>query len=229
MNQEFCDISDKGKSCCSKPIENSVPMDLKAHWNQAYRNSPDEQLGWYETDLSPTLGLVSKSNLGFGSRILNVGSGSTNLIDALLQRGYSKLIATDLSEVALQRLKARVGEKMVEFIVDDLTRPESLLHIEPVDLWIDRAVLHFFTDPNEQSVYFDLLKNKVKPGGFVMLAQFNLEGADKCSGLPVVRYSREMFEERLGEDFELLDSFNYTYTMPNGEERPYVYALFRKG
>ncbi len=228
MNQEFCEISDKGKSCCSKPADTSGPKDLKEHWNQAYRNSPDEQLGWYETDLSPTLDLVSKSNLGYGSRILNVGAGSTNLVDALLQRGYSNLIATDLSVVALQRLEERVGEKFVELIVDDLTKPESLLQIEPVDLWIDRAVLHFFTDPNDQEVYFDLLKDKVKSGGFVILAEFNLEGADKCSGLPVVRYSKEMFEERLGGDFELMDNFDYTYTMPNGEQRPYIYALFRK-
>jgi chemotaxis methyl-accepting protein methylase len=95
-------------------------------------------------------------------------------------------------------------------------------------LWHDRAVLHFFTEQSQQKAYFDLVKKALKPKGFVILAEFNLEGAKKCSGLDVFNYNEEMLQERLGSDFELLKSFNYTYTQPSGNTREYVYTLFQK-
>ena len=60
------------------------------------------------------------------------------------------------------------------------------------------------------------------------MAEFSLEGAQKCSGLDVKQYSKEMFKDKLGTNFELVDSFDYIYTMPSGAVRPYVYTLFRK-
>ena len=226
---DSCNINDKGKSCCSTATESNNEINLKEHWDKAYLNSPEEKLSWYETDLSPTLELVAKTGLDKSARILNVGAGSTTLIDELLAIGYSNLIATDISEVALKKLEDRLGIGKTECIVDDLTNPTYLKSIEPVDLWIDRAVLHFFTEKGEQDIYFDLLKSKVKGGGFVLLAEFNLNSATKCSGLPVHRYSKEMLIEKLGAGFELIDSFDYTYIMPSGNERLYVYTLFKKG
>jgi SAM-dependent methyltransferase len=227
MTEKSCDLNDKGNSCCSAPIQEET-IDLSNHWDKAYSNSEQEKLGWYETDLSPTLNLISKTGLQKSAKILNAGAGSTTLIDKLLETGYTNLIATDLSEVALKQLDVRTEGNSIDFIVDDLTNPEKLLNIDPVDLWIDRAVLHFFVEEKEQDTYFDLLKNKIKSKGFVILAEFNLNGATRCSGLPVHRYSEEMLIEKIGPDFELIDSFNYNYLMPSGAERPYIYTLFRK-
>ncbi len=227
MKGESCNISDKNKSCCSPQVENEN-VNLKEHWDNAYLNSSENKLGWYETDLTPTIKLISKTGLTKSARILNVGAGSTTLVDELLNFGYSNLIASDLSKVALKNLEDRLSTKKVEFIVDDLINPTVLKNIEPVDLWIDRAVLHFFTETKEQDTYFDLLKSKVKSNGFVLLAEYNLNGATVCAGLPVHRYSKEMLIEKLGTDFELIDSFDYIYIMPSGAERPYVYTLFRK-
>jgi hypothetical protein len=227
MKGESCNISDKGKSCCSPQVQNEN-VNLKEHWDTAYLNSLENKLGWYETDLTPTIKLISKTGISKSARILNVGAGSTTLVDELLNLGYSNLIASDLSKVALKNLENRLGTKKVEFIVDDLINPTVLKNIETVDLWIDRAVLHFFTKTKEQDTYFDLLKNKVKSNGFVLLAEYNLNGATVCAGLPVHRYSKEMLIEKLGTDFKLIDSFDYTYIMPSGAERPYIYTLFQK-
>jgi len=68
----------------------------------------------------------------------------------------------------------------------------------------------------------------VKNKGFVILAEFSLKGASACSGLPVHRYSKEMLTEKLGMEFELMDSFDYTYLMPSGAQRPFIYTLFRR-
>ena len=64
--------------------------------------------------------------------------------------------------------------------------------------------------------------------GFVVLAEFNLNGAERCSGLPVHRYSQEMLDEKLGIGFELIDCFNHTYLTPSGAERPYIYTLYKR-
>ena len=52
-----------------------------------------------------------------------------------------------------------------------------------VDLWHDRAVLHFFVKKNQQEAYFDLLKSKIRSGGYVIFSEFAKDGAKKCCGL----------------------------------------------
>lgn len=223
-----CDITAKS-SCCSTEPSSKVEKDYKEHWDKAYSNSPMEKLGWYETDLSPSLDLIEKAGLATNARILNVGSGSTTLIDALLELNYHNLIATDISDVALMDLRNRINkDDKVEFIQDDLTKPDKLRDTDNVDLWIDRAVLHFFNVTEDQNTYFDLVKSKININGFVILAEFSLEGADKCSGLDVFRYSKEMLAEQLGGNFKLIEHFDYTYSMPSGAPRPYIYTLFQR-
>ena len=158
-----------------------------------------------------------------------LGAGSTTLIDSLLANGYTNLIANDISSKALHKIKDRIGEKQtaVKWIVDDIVNPTELAKIPSVALWNDRAVLHFFIEEKDQDAYFELLHQKVSKDGYVIIAVFNLEGAQKCSGLPVKRYSVNMLQEKLGSSYILKDSFNYIYTMPNGEDRNYVYTLFQ--
>jgi cyclopropane fatty-acyl-phospholipid synthase-like methyltransferase len=179
-----CSIESKDSSCCSSD-KSSTHKESKDHWNKVYNNNPIDRLGWFETDLSPMLQLINKINLSKNASIINIGAGSTVLLDELIDQNYTNLIATDISEVALANLEKRVGNQQVKFIVDDLINPIELKSIKPVDLWIDRAVLHFFTNQKDQNTYFNLLKKSIKKDGFVILAQFNKNSAKFCSGLPV--------------------------------------------
>ena len=208
---------------------NKEKLDFKGHWNNAYQNNPMEKLGWYETDLSPSFDLIKKSSINKNATILVAGAGNTILVDALLNDGYTDIIATDISNIALKALADRSPKKeCLTCIVDDITAPTQLKKVDEIDLWIDRAVLHFFTEVKDQHSYFDLLKSKLKKGGHVLLAEFSLEGAKKCSGLPIVNYASDMFQAPLGEGFSLIETFDYTYTMPSGDKRPYIYALYQK-
>lgn len=213
---------------CSLDNKSNKDLGLKNHWENVYQSKPNEKLGWYEVDLSPSLKLIDKTGIDKSDRIINIGAGNTTLIDELLKLNYSNIIATDISETALNKLDERLNSKSVKYVVDDLTHPTLLNNIQKVDLWIDRAVLHFLTNEKDQNTYFNLLRDKVKNGGYVLLAQFNLNGAEKCSGLPVERYDETILSKKLGANFKLIDSFDYTYTMPSGDKRPYVYTLFER-
>jgi len=206
-------------------------MDYKKHWNTVYDTKADEQLGWYEDNPKPTLGLIEKCKLDSDSKILCVGAGTTRLIDALLDRNYQNLIANDLSEIALTHLQQRIKSKYnytLECIADDLTKPEHLSQLRNIELWIDRAVLHFFLEKEDIKSYFDLIRTVVSTKGYVLIATFALDGAEKCSGLLLRRYNAEMLQTELGSDFNLIESFNFTFINPSGGERPYIYTLFQK-
>lgn len=219
-------------STATRPLitKNKVNEDLQDYWNTIYTVVDYEKNGWYEKTPEKTLALIEQLNLNKDAHIINIGAGTTTLVDELLAKGFTHISATDISETALDLLKGRLQDKAseVNYIIDDLTNPTLLNDISPVDLWIDRAVFHFFTEPKDQDTYLQLLADKVKKGGHVILATFNLSGASKCSGLPVRRYSKLMLKEKLKEKFDLVDSFEYLYTMPSGDTRPYIYTLFKR-
>jgi len=49
-----------------------------------------------------------------------------------------------------------------------------------------------------------------------------------CSGLPVQRYNVDSLRDFFGGNFKLVEGLDYTYQMPSGDLRPYVYARFQK-
>ncbi len=201
----------------------------KKHWDRAY-HTPTSNLGWYENDPSATIELIQKSNISKNSLIFSAGAGSSLLIGNLLEIGYTNLIVNDISSKALKCLKSQIGEtKNIKYIIDDLTNPTHLYDIDMVDMWHDRAVLHFFVHPLKQKTYFNLLKDKIKVGGYALFSEFAIGGANKCCGLDVLNYSDQMFEERLGNNFKLLESKKHLYKHPsNGNKRKYIYTLYRK-
>ena len=204
--------------------------DLKTHWNNAYENSSINKLGWYEENPIPSLQLIKKSGIDKSASILNVGAGVTTLIDELINQDFKNIFVNDISPIALEKLKKRIGShrENIQWIVDDLTNPTKLNKLEKIDLWHDRAVLHFLNNDKEQDSYFNLLRKVVNQNGFVIIAAFNLNGATRCSGLPVHRYDEKMIQEKIGSGFKLVESFNYTYTMPSKDTREYIYTLFKR-
>ena len=204
--------------------------DYKEHWNNAYQNNVVEKLGWFEDDPVASFDLIEKCNLSKDALIFNAGAGATTLITLLLEKGYSNILVNDISSLALNKLKNSIDSNSnVRFFVDDLTNPITLLDVKNIDLWHDRAVLHFFTSKDQQLSYFNLLKKIVREGGYVIFSEFGIDGAKKCCGLDIVNYSEKMLQDRLGEEFTLLESFNHQYNHPsNGNTRKYIYTLFKR-
>ena len=150
------------------------------------------------------------------------------LIDSLLSRGYN-LILNDISEVALNKLRAKIRENNnVSWLHHDMAKPFPDNFCQQVDIWIDRAVLHFLLKETDIQGYFANLHSAVRPGSCVLLAEFSLTGAQKCAGLELHRYSIAEMRLRIGNDFELIASEKHTHINPFGQPRPYIYGLFKK-
>ena len=210
---------------------NENKINLKDHWNKVYSSTEISQLGWYEENPEASLKLIKKCNLKKNEVIIDIGCGASTIIDKLIDDGFENIIAADISAHALKELKKRLGEERssnINFITEDISLQSAKLSKLKVDLWHDRTLLHFLITKDQQSAYLTNLKSVVKLNGFVIIAVFSLEGAKKCSGLDVKNYDQNMIADFLGDEFILLEHFNYTYIQPSGNERPFVYTLFRR-
>ena len=145
--------------------------------------------------------------------------------------GFQKIYALDISDIALNKVKAllnKVRASQVHWMVEDITTPSSMLQLENIAIWHDRAVFHFLAEEDQRQIYHSVLNKIVMPGGFIIMAAFSMDGAVKCSGLPVQRYSVERLCEFFGDDFMLIENLEHTYQMPSGSFRPYVYVRFQR-
>ncbi|CAG1005687.1 hypothetical protein METP2_03682 [Methanosarcinales archaeon] len=84
-------------------------------------------------------------------------------------------------------------------------------------------------EEDQQQMYLSTLNKVIKKGSYVIIAAFSLKGAKKCSCLDVKNYDQDMLAKFLGEDFSLLEYFDYTYYMLSGEPRPMYMLYFRTG
>jgi SAM-dependent methyltransferase len=148
-------------------------------------------------------------------------------VDRLLDRGFTNVTLSDVSVTALDRTRARLGDRarLVRWVTADIRD----LHLpRPVDLWHDRAVLHFQTTDEDRRAYVEALRRNLRPGGHAIFATFAADGPTRCSGLPVDRYSAEALSAVLGPGWRLLRSSVHTHPTPMGTEQRFQYALFRR-
>ena len=145
-------------------------MDEEGHWDRVYRSKKATDVSWYQ--LSPNESLRRIRGLGDASaRIVDVGAGASLLVDALLDAGYRQPIVVDISAAALDCAKERLGARsdLVQWLVADVTKAPSL---PEVDIWHDRAVLHFLTAPSDQRAYAELAARTIRKGGHAVIATF---------------------------------------------------------
>jgi hypothetical protein len=197
------------------------------HWNSIFLNTDDSKLGWYEEDASKTFQLLNCIPKWKNSTIFIPGAGTSVLVEKLFIKDV-KLVLNDISIEALNKLKEKMqNNKKIVWLCQDISHPISDA-ITNIDIWIDRAVLHFLTDEEDITGYFKNVKSKLKVGGYAIFAEFSKTGALKCAGLRVHQYNIEELSQRLGSSFKLISHFDYTYVNPNGAQKPYIYGLYKR-
>ena len=149
-------------------------------------------------------------------------------MDNLLARGLSCVTVLDVSAAALSRARYRLGDAQsrVTWIEADVTGDWTA---PPVDIWHDRAVFHFLVEADDRAHYVERLTRAVKPGGSAIIATFALDGPERCSGLPVRRYSPETLAAEIGASFRLAETANQLHKTPSGATQSFHYSrLVRK-
>jgi SAM-dependent methyltransferase len=170
------------------------------HWNQVYSTRQEQELSWFEETPVISLELILTPRLDIHAPVLDVGGGSSRLVDALLDRGFTQPFVLDISAAALEKSKRRLASRapLVRWIVADITSWEP---DRQYGAWHDRAVFHFLTTEEQRLAYRSALERAVVSGGTVVIGTFALDGPERCSGLPVQRYSPESLAAELGPAF----------------------------
>jgi 2-polyprenyl-3-methyl-5-hydroxy-6-metoxy-1,4-benzoquinol methylase len=199
----------------------------KEHWEKVYSERQADEVSWFQEQPLKSLELIGKAGLTPEACIIDVGAGASVLSDRLLAEGHTCVAALDIAEASLAQSKERLGLEAakVEWLTADATAFEPP---RTYDLWHDRAVFHFMTEAGQREGYLRSLKRGLKAGGWLVLAAFALDGPEKCSGLPVVRYDAKSLGQALGAEYSLKEQAAETHKTPWDTEQRFNYYLFQR-
>jgi SAM-dependent methyltransferase len=202
-------------------------MERRAHWESISTTKSEDEVSWVEEMPGISLDFIRATGVGKNVAILDVGGGAFRHADVLLDKGYKAITVLDLSEQALAVAKARLEPRAsgVQWIAADITtwEPESLY-----DVWHDRAVFHLLLEQADRYAYLVRLLKGLRPGGHLIIGTFALDGPERCSGLPVVRYDAQSLGEALGPDFELVETRNSEHHTPDDRIQRFQFSWFRR-
>ena len=202
-------------------------MRSKDHWNAIYGRKPEPEMSWHQDDPAVSLALMYVAGLTTRSSVIDIGGGTSRLVDRLLALGVRDLTVLDVSDAALGLARTRLGNAgaAVAWMAADVTIWEPR---RTYDIWHDRAVFHFLVDPASRASYLTRLGRSLPVGGHAIIATFAPDGPESCSGLPVTRYSPETLSHLLGPRFSLVAHRDHVHRTPWGSPQSFQYSLLRK-
>lgn len=207
------------------PNENN-PSTRHNHWDGVYRTKGDQEVSWHQDEPTTSLDLIREVARP-GASVIDIGGGSSVLAGRLLESGFHELAVLDISETALERARVRIakGQDRVRWIIADVTATQD---VGQFDVWHDRAVFHFLTDPEERSRYVSLVMRTIPVGGRIVIGTFALDGPEKCSGLPVRRYDSCSLAAEFGTPFVLNKILSEQHITPWGKPQSFLYVVLSR-
>ena len=199
----------------------------QAHWEGVYSQKGESEVSWFQENPAPSLELIEQVGATAASAIIDIGGGASRLVDNLIDQDFEDVTVLDLSDAALQAAKVRLGGRaaQVHWIVADATVWEPG---KVYDVWHDRAAFHFLTEDRDRAAYAVRLERALKVGGHAIIATFALDGPERCSGLPVVRYDPVNLGQTLGRAFQLVDTRLHAHATPWGSTQSFQFSVFRR-
>ena len=213
---------------CILYFEKRIKMQTKTHWENVYTTNPVDEVSWFQEHSKLSLDLINRTGITRHGQVIDVGGGASTLVDDLLSDGFENLTVLDISSAALHAAQERLANRaaVVNWLEADITN--VTLPANHFDVWHDRAVFHFLTQPADRARYIETVCSSVKPGGYVIAATFGLDGPLHCSGLDVVRYSTDGLHQQFGARFQLVEHAEEVHHTPFGTEQQFVYCFLRK-
>jgi hypothetical protein len=204
-----------------------VTIGAEAHWDSAYKSGGITGVSWFQPVPTVSSELVHRLAIPKHAAVIDIGGGASFFVDALAAEGFSDLSVLDVSGVALDAVRLRLGSAQTVTVVH-----ADVLAWTPnrkFDLWHDRAVFHFLVDSSTRSSYLATLHLALRSGAAVIIGTFASDGPEYCSGLPVARYSPEELARALGPDLEVLEVLREEHVTPVGVTQPFTWLAARLG
>jgi 2-polyprenyl-3-methyl-5-hydroxy-6-metoxy-1,4-benzoquinol methylase len=197
----------------------------KAYWEDIYAKRDPTETSWFQSHPEHSLALIEQTGLGTRAGIIDIGGGTSALVDHLLEASYENIAVLDIAGTAIARVQARLGKRAgeVTWIEGDVSEHESE---SLYDIWHDRAVFHFLTHSSDRERYLEALNHSLKPDGQVIIATFSENGPSQCNGLDVVRYSPVTLSQALGPQLHLVETLTEEHHTPGGGLQEFVYCRF---
>lgn len=202
-------------------------MDLRAYWDGVYQRHAATEVSWFQADPAVSMRLIDACALVPEDPLIDVGGGTSRLVDHLLLRGCRDVSVLDLSAAALEEARTRVRSQAAEVAWLE----QDVLDWRPLKryaLWHDRAVFHFLTADEDRARYLAAARAAVRPGGWMIVATFARGGPERCSGLPVQRYDAAGLTKAFAAAFDPVDSVDETHVTPAGRDQHFVYLRLRR-
>jgi 2-polyprenyl-3-methyl-5-hydroxy-6-metoxy-1,4-benzoquinol methylase len=202
-------------------------MDLKSHWEKVYRTKQESEVSWYQQTPAESLAFIRQFVAPGSGSVIDIGGGNGLLVDHLLSLGYTDITVLDISEMALQAAKLRLGEnaKRVNWIVGDVMTLDTG---RQYDCWHDRATFHFLTSTQEIENYITLAGKHLKNDGKLIIGTFSTHGPAQCSGLPVKQYNEKSLSEILQQRFTKLKCITADHLTPLKTIQNFLFCSFQK-
>lgn len=199
----------------------------KSHWEKVFAIKNPNEVSWTQEYPKTSMNYLENLNLSKTANIIDVGGGDSNLVDALIEKGFQNIWVLDISEFALERAKKRLGGKadIVNWIVSDITefKPEVTF-----DFWHDRAVFHFLTDDDSIEKYITIIEKSINKNGNFLLGTFSENGPLKCSGLEIRQYSESTMKQTFEDSFQAIKCFTENHTTPFNTIQNFQFCGFKK-
>jgi|SRR5690554_3385935 len=199
----------------------------KKHWDAIYTGKKHTEFSWYQQVPETSLRYFEALNLPSTAKIIDIGGGSSFLVDYLLDLGYQDITVLDISETALNKSKERLGERAdkVTWIVSDITdfKPNKRY-----DFWHDRAAFHFLSSEKDIQSYVSIANQGLSKQGYMLIGGFSLDGPEKCSGIPVVQYSEQAMTDVFNPHFKKLECVTVNHTTPSEKVQNFIFCSFKK-
>ncbi|QEK99477.1 class I SAM-dependent methyltransferase [Olivibacter sp. LS-1] len=197
----------------------------KQHWETIYETKSPEQVSWTQEVPKTSLDFIHSFGVDKTARIIDIGGGDSKLVDHLLDNGCENITVLDISAKALDRAKARLGNKAekVNWIVSDITEfePETAF-----DIWHDRATFHFLTTKEQVAKYLDIARQSVS--GYMTIGTFSTNGPTKCSGLDIQQYDEQTLTAELENGFDKLKCITEDHTTPFNTKQNFLFCSFKR-
>ena len=148
----------------------------KTHWQRVYGEKEPTTVSWYQPVPQKSLQLIRSTRIARDEPILDAGGGASTLVDHLMNEGYTDISVLDISGKALERSRARLGDRAdaVTWIESNVTEFEPSRRFA---LWHDRAVFHFLTKSADRDKYIEVVCRALQPNGHLVLATFGPAGS----------------------------------------------------